>query len=363
MGRMFEYPGCGSASCDESQCAFSSQDRHIEYMQQLCVRRWTSQWRLSLLSSAPRVPSTAFQERAHDRHIRNGTKVFCYELNEMSHLVDNNHCLIVAIRAAAEAGACIRKAWSESRTVHHKGAIDLVTETDRECEKLIGDILKREFPEHCFIGEEETAALGHVPELTNAPTWLVDPVDGTTNFVHGFPFCCVSIALAINSKVVVGVVYNPVLDELFHAVDGQGAYLNNTKISCSDASDMQSSIFITELGTRRDEAFLDAAFSRIRAMAAETRGLRSCGSCALNLCSVACGRADAYFEIGLGGPWDMAAGAKILEEAGGVACDPAGGPLDIMSRRVLGTNAMLKDKCTSILSGQPLAPEEPQPTS
>eukprot|EP00889_Picochlorum_renovo_P000023 jgi/Picre1/27053/NNA_000023.t1 len=184
-------------------CAFSTQNRHFEYMQQLCVRRWTPQGRFNSLSSALRVPGTAIQERAHDRHLRNGIKVSCYGLNEMSYRVDNNYCLIVAIRAAAEAGACIRKAWSESRTVHHKGAIDLVTETDRECEKLIGDILKREFPEDCFIGEEETAALGHVPELTNAPTWLVDPVDGTTNFVHGFPFCCVSIALAVNSKVVV----------------------------------------------------------------------------------------------------------------------------------------------------------------
>ena len=283
-------------------------------------------------------------------------------INSMNDIhVDNQACLDAALRAAKEAGACIQEAWHKTRTIHHKGAIDLVTETDRECEALIRKILCDEFPDFCFIGEEETAALGHVPELTDSPTWLVDPVDGTTNFVHRFPFCCVSIGLAVKSKVTVGVVYNPVLDELFHAVDGQGAFLNDTRISCSDAADMKSSIFITELGTRRDDDFLDAAFSRIRALAVETRGFRSCGSCALNLCSVACGRADAYYEIGLGGPWDMAAGAKILEEAGGCVCDPAGSSLDIMNGRILGTNAHLKEKVSSLLASQPLAPGEPRP--
>jgi len=278
----------------------------------------------------------------------------------MSKAIDTQHCLSVALKAAKKAGTCIQQAWNVPRTVHHKGAIDLVTETDKECEELIRTIIKDEFPEHCFIGEEETAALGRVPELTDTPTWLVDPVDGTTNFVHRFPFCCVSIALAVDKNVVVGVVYNPILDELFHAVDGQGAFLNNASISCSDAADMKSSIFITELGTRRDDEFLEACFDRMKALCVHTRGLRSCGSCALNLCSVACGRADGYYEIGLGGPWDMAAGSKILAEAGGKVCDPTGKPLDIMSRRVLGTNSLLNEGYVSILKEAPLAKDEPR---
>jgi len=250
--------------------------------------------------------------------------------------------LEVARQAAIEAGALIKAAWNEPRQVDEKSsAADLVTETDKKCEGAIKKILVDAFPTYTFIGEEETAALGRVPELTDAPSWLVDPVDGTTSFVHRFPFCCVSIALAVERKVVAGIVYNPVLDELYEATAGGGARLNGEKILCSDASTLASSIFITELGSRRDEEFLDACFARMRSIAAATRGFRSCGSCALNLCSVASGRADGYYEIGLGGPWDMAAGALILEEAGGKVSDPAGGPLNIMSRRVLGTNGRL----------------------
>ena len=263
---------------------------------------------------------------------------------------------------------------------------------------MIKGILSDAFPTYSFIGEEETAALGRVPELTDAPSWLVDPVrfclvllplcpsvamdsrhqsihppaqphlsfpssqvDGTTSFVHRFPFCCVSIALAIDKKLVVGVVYNPVLDELYEATAGGGARLNGEKISCSDASTMSSSIFITELGSRRDEAFLEACFARMRSLAAATRGFRSCGSCALNLCSVASGRADGYYEIGLGGPWDLAAGALILEEAGGRVTDPVGSPLNIMSRRILGSNGRLHDDFVKILSDAPLAEDEPKP--
>lgn len=275
--------------------------------------------------------------------------------------LDLELCLKVAVQAGRDAGELIRKAWDRARTIEHKGAVDLVTETDKECEALVLGQLKEAFPSHRFIGEEETAAMGFIPELTDEPTWLVDPVDGTTNFVHRFPFCCVSIALAVNSKVVVGVVYNPILDELFHAKDKAGAFLNGRAIHCSEATDLKSSIFITELGTRRDKEYMDAVFSRMKMLAEHTRGMRSCGSCALNLCSVACGRADAYYEIGLGGPWDMAAGSKILEEAGGVVSDPTGSPLSIMSRRVLGTNSHLGPIVASILSKAPCLDDEPQP--
>lgn len=275
--------------------------------------------------------------------------------------LDLEECLKVAIQAGRDAGELIRKAWDQARTVEHKGAVDLVTETDKECEALVLGQLKGAFPSHKFIGEEETAAMGFIPELTDEPTWLVDPVDGTTNFVHRFPFCCVSIALSVNSKVVVGVVYNPMLNELFHAKDESGAFLNGKAIHCSGASDLKSSIFITELGTRRDKEYMDAVFSRMKIVAEHTRGMRSCGSCALNLCSVACGRADAYYEIGLGGPWDMAAGSKILEEAGGVVSDPIGSPVSIMSRRILGTNSHLGPLVASILSKAPCLDNEPQP--
>ena len=268
--------------------------------------------------------------------------------------------LEVARQAANEAGALIKAAWNEPRQVDEKSSTaDLVTETDKKCEEVIKRILSDAFPTYSFIGEEETAALGRVPELTDDPSWLVDPVDGTTSFVHRFPFCCVSIALAVEKKLVLGLVYNPILGELYEATAGGGARLNGEKISCSDSSSLSSSIFITELGSRRDDEFLDACFARMRSLAAVTRGFRSCGSCALNLCSVASGRADGYYEIGLGGPWDMAAGAIILEEAGGNVSDPTGSPLNIMSRRVLGTNGRLHGDFVAILKDAALAADEP----
>jgi inositol-phosphate phosphatase/L-galactose 1-phosphate phosphatase len=241
------------------------------------------------------------------------------------------------------------------------GAVDLVTNTDKQCEALILETIQTNFPDHTFIGEETSASQGFSGELTAQPTWMVDPVDGTTNFVHRFPFSCVSIGLAIDRKVVVGVVYNPILKEMFYAKRGSGAYLNGHKIHCSETKELGHALIASELGTRRDDKFLDAAFTRMRLLAKHSRSLRACGSCALNLCSVAMGRLDAYYEIGLGGVWDVAAASLILEEAGGKVLDPAGGEFELMSRRVLGTNSSLATAVSSILSAGPWAPGEPLP--
>lgn len=267
--------------------------------------------------------------------------------------------LNVARDAATRAGSIILEAWNKSKKVEHKGAVDLVTETDKECESVVKGMLGAAFPDHAFIGEEEVAAVGKIPELSDKPTWLVDPVDGTTNFVHRFPFSCVSIGLAINGEIVLGVVFNPVLNEMFHGVRGGGAYLNGKPIKCSDTKELSNAIFATEIGTRRDDEFLDACFARMRALTKQSRSVRACGSCALNLCSVAMGRLDAYYEIGLGGPWDLAGATLILEEAGGRVLDPSGGPFRLMSRRVLGTNAHLADPISTILSDGPWALNEP----
>ena len=239
--------------------------------------------------------------------------------------------------------------------------MDLVTETDKQCEELVLNAIRTAFPTHEFIGEEGSAAQGFTAELTDAPTWMVDPVDGTTNFVHRVPFSCVSIGMAVNKSIVVGVVYNPILDEMFHAVKGGGAFRNDKPITTSDTSKLQNALFATEVGTRRDDEFLDACLGRIRAVIKHCRSVRACGSCALNLCSVAMGRFDFYYEINLGGPWDMAAGALVLEEAGGSVVDPAGGPFNLMSRRVLGTNGHLTEAVSDILAVGPLAPGEAPP--
>eukprot|EP00208_Stichococcus_sp_RCC1054_P003083 CAMPEP_0206149766 /NCGR_PEP_ID=MMETSP1473-20131121/37949_1 /ASSEMBLY_ACC=CAM_ASM_001109 /TAXON_ID=1461547 /ORGANISM="Stichococcus sp, Strain RCC1054" /LENGTH=290 /DNA_ID=CAMNT_0053547247 /DNA_START=251 /DNA_END=1123 /DNA_ORIENTATION=+ len=275
--------------------------------------------------------------------------------------VDLQQALQVATDAARAAGALIVKTFNESKHVYHKGKVDLVTETDQQCEALIFKALRSAFPECSFIGEEGSAAQGYTSDLTDAPTWLVDPVDGTTNFVHRQPYVCVCIGLAVNKEVVVGVVLNPISDELFTAVRGGGAHRNGIPIHVTDTAEIGCALIATEVGVTRDVMTVAALFDRISRVAAATRGIRCLGSCALNLCGVAMGRLDAFYEIGFGGPWDVAAAALILEEAGGQLGDPAGGPFDIMGRRVLGANGHLRDQLAQIIAQAQTSPAEPQP--
>ncbi|KAL5975488.1 Small subunit (SSU) processome component [Asimina triloba] len=256
--------------------------------------------------------------------------------------------LAVAVEAAKSAGEIIRKGFHEKKQIEHKGQVDLVTETDKACEDFIFNLLKQQFPDHKFIGEETSAALG-TAELTDHPTWMVDPLDGTTNFVHGYPFLCVSIGLAIEKIPAVGVVYNPILDELFTGIRGKGAFLNGNPIKASSQTELVKSLLATEVGTKRDEATVDITTNRIRNLIFKVRSLRTSGSCALNLCGVACGRLDLFYEFGFGGPWDIAAGAVIVQEAGGLVFDPFGGDLDIMGRKIAATNAHLKDMLVTAL--------------
>jgi inositol-phosphate phosphatase / L-galactose 1-phosphate phosphatase len=250
--------------------------------------------------------------------------------------------LQVAVAAAKSAGQIILDAFKQPKQVQHKGAVDLVTETDKKCESVIFSQIRAVYGDsHCFIGEEASSEQGTVASLTDAPTWMVDPVDGTTNFVHTFPFVCVSIALVINREPVVGVVFNPVLNELFTATKGGGAFLNGERIHCSKETQLGNALLGTEIGTDRDPAIVIAVFQRIRTLTAAMRSVRCGGSCALGLCGVACGRLDAFYEIGFGGCWDVAAGAVIVCEAGGQVLDPSGGAFDVMGCRVLAANAHL----------------------
>ncbi|KAJ8642544.1 hypothetical protein MRB53_004292 [Persea americana] len=250
--------------------------------------------------------------------------------------------LAVAVEAAKSAGEVIQKGFYQTKNVEHKGLVDLVTETDKACEELIFNHLKQKYPEHKFIGEETSAEFG-TAELTDNPTWMVDPLDGTTNFVHGFPFVCVSIGLTIGKVPTIGVVFNPIINELFTGIRGRGAFLNGAPIKASSQSELVKSLLATEVGTKRDKSTVDATTDRINSLLFKVRSLRMTGSCALNLCGVACGRLDLFYELGFGGPWDVAGGAVIVEEAGGLVFDPSGGDFDVMSRRVAATNCYLKD--------------------
>ncbi|XP_022132376.1 inositol-phosphate phosphatase-like [Momordica charantia] len=247
-----------------------------------------------------------------------------------------------AVDAANKAGQLIREKFYQTKHVEHKGEVDLVTETDKACEELIFNHLKQRYPSNKFIGEETSAAYGAV-ELTDEPTWIVDPIDGTTNFVHGFPFVCVSIGLTIGKVPTVGVVYNPIIEELFTGVRGQGAYLNGRPIKVSSQDELIKSLLATESGTTRDKSTIDAVTGRINSLLSKVRSLRISGSCALDICDVACGRIDLFYLNGYGGPWDAAAGAVIVTEAGGLVYDPSGKEFDITATRIAASNPLLKE--------------------
>ncbi|GMH30269.1 hypothetical protein Nepgr_032112 [Nepenthes gracilis] len=250
--------------------------------------------------------------------------------------------LAAAIDAAKKAGEKIRNGFYQTKHIEHKGLVDLVTETDKACEDIVFNHLKQHFPSHKFIGEETTAIYG-AAELTDDPTWIVDPLDGTTNFVHGFPFVCVSIGLTIGRLPMVGVVYNPIMDELFTGIRGKGAYLNGNPIKVSSKDELVKSLLATEVGTKRDKETVDATTNRINSLLFKVRSIRMGGSCALNLCGIACGRLDLTYELGYGGPWDVTAGVVIVEEAGGVVYDPCGEEFDITVSRIAASNPILKD--------------------
>ncbi|XP_010770736.1 inositol monophosphatase 1-like [Notothenia coriiceps] len=252
-----------------------------------------------------------------------------------------------AVQVARAAGAVIRKAGEEEIKVQTKSCtVDLVTQTDERVEKIIIGSLKEQFGEgtHCFIGEESVSK--EQPSiLTDKPTWIIDPVDGTTNFVHGFPFVAVSIAFAVNKELEFGVVYSCMEDKMYKARRGQGAFCDDEPIQVSDVKDINKSIIICEHGTDRSPETVQKIFSTMKKiLCIPVHGLRGSGTAATNMCLVACGAVEAFFEIGIH-CWDIAAGAVIVREAGGLLLDVDGGPFDVMSRRMVsGNNRVIVDR-------------------
>jgi len=226
---------------------------------------------------------------------------------------------------------------NEMNIMCKSSSVDLVTKTDQMVEQLIIESVKEKFPTHSFIGEESVAA-GEPCVLTDNPTWIVDPVDGTTNFVHGYPFVAISIGFAVNKKMEFGVVYSCLEDKMYTARQGKGAFLNGKPIQVSDQKEINQSIIATEFGSNRDVEVVDKIFSSMRKiLCLPVHGMRGAGTAATNMCMVASGCVEAYYEMGIH-CWDIAAGAVIVTEAGGVLMDIEGGPLDLMSRRVVAAN-------------------------
>uniref|UniRef100_A0A8C3TMH8 inositol-phosphate phosphatase n=2 Tax=Catharus ustulatus TaxID=91951 RepID=A0A8C3TMH8_CATUS len=251
-------------------------------------------------------------------------------------------CVEVAVQLARRAGQIIRKALTEEKQVSTKtSAADLVTETDHFVENLIISVLKEKFPSHRFIAEESTAA-GSKCVLTDSPTWIIDPVDGTCNFVHRFPTVAVSIGFAVNKELEFGVIYHCTEERLYTGRRGQGAFCNDKRLQVSKETDISKALILTEIGPKRDPATLKLFLGNIeRLLKAQAHGVRVIGSSTLALCHLASGAADAYYQFGLH-CWDLAAATVIIREAGGTVIDTSGGPLDLMSCRVIaaGTREM-----------------------
>ncbi|XP_031828677.1 inositol monophosphatase 1-like [Nomia melanderi] len=246
-----------------------------------------------------------------------------------------DHCYDFVLTLTAEAGKIIRDAIQGSKKIETKaGDWDLVTQYDKKVEDILINSIAKEFPKHKFIGEETVSSTNSLPELTDEPTWIIDPIDGTTNFVHSFPFTCVSIALSVNKQLEIGIVYNPVLEQLFTARKGHGAFLNGKPIQTSKTEQLEHSLLCLEASYATIEGIRDTVLGRVEAFVSVAHGIRTMGSAALTLCYVAMGAAEAYHTDNLM-PWDVAAGVLIIREAGGVVIDTNGGEFNVTSPKVI----------------------------
>ena len=251
--------------------------------------------------------------------------------------------LEAAVEAARSAGAYQRYRFASPLDVAMKGDKNLVTEVDRESERLIVGRLQERFPGHNIVAEE-----GDYPQGNSALRWIIDPLDGTTNYTHGFPWFCVSIGLESAGEVLVGVIYNPMHHELFTAVKGGGAYLNGRRLHVSARSPLQNTLLGT--GFPYDCASDPANnFNHFIAFQKAARGIRRAGAAALDLAYVAAGRLDGFWELKLR-PWDVAAGVLLVREAGGTVTGFDGSAYDIFDHRIVASNGMIHGEMTALLA-------------
>lgn len=262
--------------------------------------------------------------------------------------IDANGLLELAKRLAKEAGDMIRVAFNEpKREYDRKSLTDPVTETDREVENFIFNELRRTCPGHKFIGEESSSEGGI--EWTDAPTWIV------ANFVHRIPMVAVSIGFTLHRKILVGVIYNPILNELFEATSDGPARLNGRAIRVSAVSGLHSACVSTELGSDRSLPKTNMMLDQLGALLrSDAQCVRAMGSCALDLANLACGRIDAFYESGPY-PWDLAAGVLIATRAGGVVRGAKGTVFDLCGRVIVACTPSLVPEIAPVLGWDVLA--------
>ena len=248
-----------------------------------------------------------------------------------------------AVAAARVAGGYQRYRFTMPFAVDMKGDKDLVTEVDKESERLVVEYLLSCYSDHTILAEENV-----YPQTASPFRWVIDPIDGTTNFAHGYPWFCVSIGLEYRGELVVGVVYNPIYDELFTASKGDGAFLNGHRIHVSARSPLKNTLLGT--GFPYDSATdPENNFANSFAFQKAARGIRRAGAAALDLASVAAGRLDGYWELKLK-PWDVAAGVLIVREAGGVVTSFDGSDYDIFNNRILSSNGLIHQEMVEMLA-------------
>jgi myo-inositol-1(or 4)-monophosphatase len=244
---------------------------------------------------------------------------------------------------AREAGALLRDRINDRHTVRYKGEINLVTEADRLSESLIIQRIRGSFPDHGILTEES-------PEIANGSRfrWIVDPLDGTTNYAHGYPVFCVSIALEMEGTIHLGAVFDPMLNEMFIAERGAGAFLNGRPLTVSRESELARSLLATgfpyDLRKNRNNNI-----NYFDVMILNTQAVRRAGSAALDLAYLAAGRFDGFWELKLA-PWDMAAGWLIVEEAGGIVTDLRGDPFNLYSPQILASNGLIHAEISRLLA-------------
>jgi myo-inositol-1(or 4)-monophosphatase len=256
----------------------------------------------------------------------------------------------VARAAVHEAGALLRVRSREAKTVRYKGAVDLVTETDRDAEALVVGHLQRAFPDHVIVAEEASAGSVLQPPAKDRYAWYLDPLDGTTNFAHGYPQFCVSLGLGRGTDLLFGIVHDPLRDETFVAHHGRGATLNGVPLHVSAVDDLNRALLATGFPYDR-RVHADFYLSFMADFMRQAQDVRRAGSAALDLCYVACGRFDGFWEWRLK-PWDVAAAVLIIREAGGTVSDFHGGPFDLYGEQTLASNGRLHTGMVSVLTAR-----------
>ncbi|APG28770.1 inositol monophosphatase [Syntrophotalea acetylenivorans] len=243
---------------------------------------------------------------------------------------------------AEKAGEHIRQSASQLRQVDYKGRADMVTDVDRRAEKIILEGIRQAYPDHAVLAEESGEK-----EAQSDYRWVVDPLDGTTNFVHGYPFYCVSIAVQYRQETVAALVLNPVLDELFSALKGDGAHLNGKPIEVSPTCELSRALVATGFPYEFGEHW-EHSMTLFETFYRNCHGVRRDGAAALDLCYVAAGRFDGFWEYELQ-PWDVAAGLLIVQEAGGKTTDFKDNPSGICDGQVLASNGRIHDEMLRVI--------------